>query len=664
LYFYGETVKPNYLKFLLYLAIAFVVAGCGGGSNSNKTLTVTITNPIGTIAVGSAAVTVSASVANDGATPGVTWTLVNTGTTTSCQPACGALSGATATSVVYTPPATVPSPATATLIATSNSDSTKSDTDNITISGGGTAGTCTTPGNLGKESELNAPFAFILKGTDGSDGPVDYVGSFTPNGSGGITNADLDINGFDTGSITTTVDLDNSSYSYGSDGRGCLFIAFNETATAAKPVKASAFHARAQHSRKFTAQQKPRRAAATEEAVIFAFALLNSGGSGRIQEFDNTDGSGFFAAGQMHAQTASGFSTTLSPNFAFGIDGWVADIESGIDRSAIAGSFANSSGTLSSLTADENFAGDISGEQSGGSGTLNTPSSTTGRGTGTLTVNTDEGTLQFDFVYYVVNDSDVFIMSSDDPNTGAGVLFGGRALSTGTSGSSPSGNFIYAMTGLDCTNCGSGGSSNNGNNVAQLATLGVTGPGAATAKVYLNDGGTFTTNSFTGTFSLEQATQRGQVTGITSTPPVAYFTNTAQEDDIVAFMVGTDAFGSGGFVLTQSQSTPNFSASSISGNYAEGTAEDISGLNGSETGVWNFDGSSKYTNILDQVQPGGATTTPLMLNGTYMVNTDGSGTYSGPSGTTIAFVTNGAAVLSTEESSIQPQLHVFIQQPN
>ena len=55
-----------------------------------------------------------------------------------------------------------------------------------------------------------------------------------------------------------------------------------------------------------------------------------------------------------------------------------------------------------------------------------------------------------------------------------------------------------------------------------------------------------------------------------------------------------------------------------------------------------------------------------MLNGTYAVSAtgDGSGTYTGTGGTTVAFVTSSVAILSIEESSIQPQLHVFIQQPS
>jgi hypothetical protein len=628
-------------------------------------ISVTITNPIGTIAPGATPVTVNATVANDGTvTPGVAWTLVSTGTTTSCQPACGTLSAATTTSVLYTPPATVPSPATATLIATSNTDTTKTAADNITIAAATTA-TCSSPGTLGNEAALTAPYAFLLKGTDGDGGPLDYIGSFTPktDGSGGISAADLDINGFDSLSNTTTVDLANSSYSYGSDGRGCLFLAFNVTAATVKPVKTSEFHVgAAKHSRTFKAQNKPRRAVLSEDSIIFAFAMLGTE-TGRIQEFDNTNGSGNFVAGQMHLQTPGGFSLTLSPNFAFGLDGWVVNGPNSIGRSAIAGSFANSEGQVSNVTADENFAGTVSGEQTGGMGTLSTPSSTTGRGTGTFTISTPDGNLVFDFVYYVVNDADVYIMSSDDPNSGDEVLFAGRTLSTGTNSGTPSGSFISAQTGLDCTSC----DTTNGNNVAEIATLTVTGGGAASGIYYENDGGTFTTTPYTGTFMLEQATQRGQVTASSlPTPPVAYFTNTGSEDDIVAFLVGTDDFASSGFVLFQTKSTPSFTASNVSGNYAEGTAEDISGLNGSETGVWNFNGVSAYTNVLDLVQTGGISTTPFMFNGSYaLTNTgDGSGTYTSTGGTTVAFVTSGVAILSIEESSIQPQLHVFIQQPS
>ncbi|HEY0703232.1 MAG TPA: hypothetical protein VGD60_10725, partial [Candidatus Acidoferrales bacterium] len=204
----------------------------------------------------------------------------------------------------------------------------------------------------------------------------------------------------------------------------------------------------------------------------------------------------------------------------------------------------------------------------------------------------------------------------------------------------------------------------DGSSVVQIATLSTTTAGAAAATVYANDGGNFMTNTYTGTYTIEAATQRGQVT-LTGdgAPPIAYFTNTAEEDDIIAFLVGTDEFGSGGFVTTQSgSSAPNFDTGSLNDNYAEGTAEDLSGLNGSETGVWNFNGTGGYSNTLDLVQSGGTSTTPFMFTGNYTMNADGSGagTYTSTGGTTVAFVTSGSIIFSTEESSVQPQLHVFI----
>jgi hypothetical protein len=83
----------------------------------------------------------SASVQNDSQNKGVTWSLSGTG----CSGAtCGTLSNVTTTSVTYNAPASVPTPATVTLTATSVSDATKSGLAAITVAqpsgGGGVAG--------------------------------------------------------------------------------------------------------------------------------------------------------------------------------------------------------------------------------------------------------------------------------------------------------------------------------------------------------------------------------------------------------------------------------------------------------------------------------------------------------------------------------------------
>ena len=72
----------------------------------------------------------TASVQNDTQNKGVSWRIVGSGCV---APSCGTLSNATAASVTYTAPATVPSPATISLQATSVADPTKSAASAITL---------------------------------------------------------------------------------------------------------------------------------------------------------------------------------------------------------------------------------------------------------------------------------------------------------------------------------------------------------------------------------------------------------------------------------------------------------------------------------------------------------------------------------------------------
>jgi hypothetical protein len=96
-------------------------------------ISVSITNKISTITAGAAAATLNATVTNDTGNAGVTWTLTAGGA--ACSPTCGTISGPSGTSVTYTPPASAPAaPNNAPVItATSVTDTTKSDSDTITI---------------------------------------------------------------------------------------------------------------------------------------------------------------------------------------------------------------------------------------------------------------------------------------------------------------------------------------------------------------------------------------------------------------------------------------------------------------------------------------------------------------------------------------------------
>jgi len=98
---------------------------------NSAAVVVTISNKFTSVTTGANGIVVNAAVQNDSTNSGVTWTLTASGA--SCSPACGSLSGATATSVTYTPPASLPANTQATLTARSVSDGSKSDSDSFTI---------------------------------------------------------------------------------------------------------------------------------------------------------------------------------------------------------------------------------------------------------------------------------------------------------------------------------------------------------------------------------------------------------------------------------------------------------------------------------------------------------------------------------------------------
>jgi hypothetical protein len=96
-------------------------------------IVVRITNKITNIQPGAAPVTLNAQVQFDPQNVGVTWTLAAEGA--ACSPTCGALSNPQPLSVVYTPPASLPAAPndTPTITATSVSDTTRADFDDIRI---------------------------------------------------------------------------------------------------------------------------------------------------------------------------------------------------------------------------------------------------------------------------------------------------------------------------------------------------------------------------------------------------------------------------------------------------------------------------------------------------------------------------------------------------
>src|SRR5208283_4479243 len=252
------------------------------------------------------------------------------------------------------------------------SDSTNATAASASLTFTTAVATCSALGNEGALTSAS-PYAFLLEGTDGSGNPIALAGSFTPNGTGGITNATVDYNGFSNGPAQLQVNLAASSYSFGSSTLGCLSLAFNgpvasgaaATRKGATPNLAPGLPVRAKGAKPLVA------ASSTLASVQFVFSLSGFDGTlyhtGRVMESDNM-GSGTNASGFLHLQDPTAFSpASLQPNYAFGVDGWTAE-SAGNSRTSIAGTFTNSSGALSAGYADLNTAGTPSGELTGGNG--------------------------------------------------------------------------------------------------------------------------------------------------------------------------------------------------------------------------------------------------------------------------------------------------------
>ena len=512
--------------------------------------------------------------------------------------------------------------------------------------------------SLGSEAALTpaTPYGFLLKGTDTSGNPIDIAGSFTPNGSGEITNATVDYNGFTNGPEQLQVNLAASSYSFGTSALGCLSLAFSGPIADAASAKHAGVTPHIAHGAEVRASNgKAHSAAATAvSSVQFTFSLSGFDGTlyhtGRIMESDNAGG-GTNASGFIAAQLPSAFSvTSLQLNYAFGVDGWAAG-STGYLRTAIAGSFANSSGALSAGFADLNAGGTPSGELTGGNGTLNSAiDATTGRGTGTYTIPTGDGELRFDFAFYILNGSDFILLSTDSPSTaGSAPFLAGRALAANAryAAGALNGNYLLASQGLEVSGSHIG-------DFAEIGTLNATSAGAIPkAVLYVNDAGSYSNTPYSnGSYAIEAGSGRAAFTGLTATPPVVYLTAAGTSDEgITGFLVGTDTEASSGVVVGQTTSAPGYVRTDISGNYAASTQEDVDGRNGASLGAFSFTGAGQYIATLKTT--GGLSN--LASPGLIVINSDGSGRLSGGN---FSLVSNGAVIFAIPDSG-DPQIYVF-----
>lgn len=391
--------------------------------------------------------------------------------------------------------------------------------------------------NSGNESFLKGQYAYQLQGFD-NNGPMARLGSFTADGSGGITAGEEDDNNSTTGKTPAPLSIvtgaGNSFYSVGLDTgggyRGCLTI------------KTSA-------------------ATSTYRFVLNRIGenVANQAGNGRLVEFDSSE---TLSTGVMRQQTASAFSSgKITSNFAFGASSTLSLTQQ--SRFAIAGTFNVLGTTLSSgeLDTDQNNNG-------GGASTLHTTftgtlgaTSADSNGRTTFTI-TPSGGSTLDFVYYIVSTAELLTMSNDAQSTNSPVQAGTALQAPGAgsfSSTSLNGTSVLYTTGLD---------ENTAIPPAPVADVQVglfnAGSNSFTFDSDENDGGTLKLNkSSSGTY-LVALNGRVPLTTTKGGAPILYLVSTNE-----GFVVGTDSTVAAGFFESQSASG-TFSNSSVSGVYGFG----------------------------------------------------------------------------------------------
>lgn len=526
----------------------------------------------------------------------------------------------------------------------------------------------------GNEGALTSstPYAFLVQGNNNSDAGVNgiaIVGSFTPNGDGSITAGAADYNSeaIDVGQ-PLAVDLAGSSYSFGSDGRGCLFLEFSGLTPDSRPAaqKASAAHFKPRAVRKGRlVKAHPEVASATLPSVTLSFALagLDGGGvyhRGRILEFDNSSGGGSISSGLIHLQDPASFVlTALKPNYAFGIEGWGLTAD-GDYRIAIAGSFAvdTANGSLSNGYADINAGGSPSGEMTGGSGEVNGNFSASGRTTGSYSSPDGEsGTLSYDFALYMVNANDFFLITTDSVTEIP--LLSGRALNTNSSfAAAPlNGYYLAATSGFDVVH--------NGNYV-EVGTLNATSSNTIpAATLYGNDVGETSTNPYPDmTYTVDTVGRFNASSDTLTYPLVGYLTAGGDgAENITAFLVADAeplaAASAGVLVSLETTSAPAYTIANITGEYAW-DSEDVDGFNGGLAGTFTITSPSSYSYLVDIAGVGEANQPNQTGSGMVTINADGSGTITSTGGE-ITFVTNGSQIYAIDFIDADPLIYVFDQ---
>ena len=656
-----RNASPSSMRFLqhffiaLAVAGAFVAAGCiGRSSSSTPQISITLSPSATQTLDQGKTLSVTATVANDTSSQGVTWSLTGTGT----------LTGSTSTGTTYNAPGSVTAASTATLTATSKADTTKTATLTINLVlpptvttaslSAGTVGIAysatlvatggaqpytwsvtvgTLPAGLsldpstgaitgiptitgtsnftvqvkdsmnvtatsalsitinsassgcpsGSESKLNGQYAFQMQGFD-ANGPVAISGSFDADGAGhiGTTVGVVDINRSSGVQTNLLIDSPNSSYSVGSDNRGCLTIA---TSAGTSVFRISLG--------KFTS---------------------NVAGQGHLIEFDS---SGTLGSGVIEQQNSIAFSTAqINGNYAFGISSTLSLTTR--SRFGAVGSFLASAGVITAGALDTNDSGNV--DNSGTNTVPASPESFTGtysvssNGRGTLTLNTG-GSTPVNASLYVVSAQKILIMSIDSQAVNG--LFAGTVLQQ--SGSAFSNASLNATSVLLAN--GITGATPPTSDVL-IGLLSIPSSGNFSLSADENDGATTASVAISGTYSVDSTTGRVTTTASGANHPPIFYLVSANE----GFLLGSDNSVTTGFFELQTGGP--FGPSSADGSYFYGSGAPMTPNVLYESGVTSLN-TGNISGTTDSNSLGSGLSGNQGFTTTYSIASTGRGTTAG-----------------------------------
>jgi hypothetical protein len=568
---------------LLAIGIVALISGCAGGSSPvsgppppppPQSVSVTLsTMPPASLGTGGTA-RVAATVQNDSAARGVSW---------SCTPAaaCGAFSPTSTPSgsmTTYTAPATVPAGGRVTIIATSVTDSSKSASAMVLISG--TASNAT----------LKGQYAFLILAPTGNattKGTTTFAGSVNVDGNGNILGGIEDI----------------VSTSYRDQQDPIL-------ATSVDPVSSYSVDATG-HGRMTIHTQNG-------ETLSFSF-VLTSASHAVIIETGGDPGSG-----TLDLQSGNFATSQISGGYSFTMEG-VDSVVPPTAKAAFGGVFSSGGqGNLTGGTLDTNIGGTVSSETF--TGTIDIPPDPNGRGR--FTIVPVPGTTRT-FTFYMVSPKVLRLFEGDNVD-----LVGGSAYAQGSATASLSGKFVFEHSGWSSTGRAVAAGQLTADGMSKItggvSDANVGGAAPTTPSVAKAVSGTFAfTNGLEGTLNLTDAAGNSTFNMYMIDPSLNFLDPNSSSGGGGALLLHTDANIIGtGSLISQIPSTP----AAIVGNQGLNLQNCVAAATPNEldlVGVVTSDGSGNLTNGLADYDQSNSPNSVAPFTGTFAADVANPGRFTG-----------------------------------